>query len=295
VHRERLTTPDGDFLDLDFGPDPGPHAPAVLVLHGLEGSSARRYVRLAMSELYRSGILPIGMNFRSCSGEPNLLARFYHSGETEDLDFLLTVLGQRLDGRPIGALGYSLGGNVLLRYLGERGADLHPHVRAAAAISVPYDLTEGTRLLEERWTGRVYSRWFLRSLQAKARLKEHILTPLLDLERVLRARTLREFDEAATAPLHGFSGAAEYYRVASSGPVLDRIRVPTLLLHALDDPFLPHTSAPVETMRKSPWLTGAFHPRGGHVGFVEGPSPRQARFWAETEVARYLSEVLREG
>ena len=291
--RFRLETPDGDFLDLDQGEDPGGDSPVVLVLHGLEGSTHRGYMRMAMMELQNRGLLPIGMNFRSCSGEPNRMPRFYHSGETGDLELVLKHVAERFSGRPIGALGFSLGGNVLLRYLGERGTEVPESLRASAAISVPYDLTEGTRLLEERKMGRVYAGLFLRSLQRKAAAKRAMLRPLLDLDRIFAARTLREFDEAATAPLHGFPGAAEYYRLASSGPVLPRIRVPTLLLHALDDPFLPADAAPVAEVRRSPWLAGAFLPEGGHVGFIEGDNPSRPGFWAEREAARYLAAVLR--
>jgi len=293
VTRFRLDTPDGDFLDLDYGEDPGRGSPVVLVLHGLEGSTRRGYMRMAMLEVQKLGMFPIGMNFRSCSGEPNRMPRFYHSGETGDLALVLEHVTERFRDRSIGALGFSLGGNVLLRYLGERGAGVPESLRASAAISVPYDLTEGTRLLEERKMGRVYAGIFLRSLQRKAAAKRAMLSSLLDLDRIFAARTLREFDEAATAPLHGFPSAAEYYRVASSGPVLTEIRIPTLLLHALDDPFLPADAVPIDTVRRSPWLAGAFLPEGGHVGFIEGDSPARPGFWAEREAVRYLAAILR--
>ena len=291
---ERLTieTPDGDFLDLDLGPDPGEDAPVVVVLHGLEGSTARSYMKVAMWEITRRGMRAIGMNFRSCSGRPNRLPRFYHSGDTGDLAFLLEVLGDRFPDRRLGAMGFSLGGNVLLRYLGDVSTGAPAELRAAVAISVPFDLREGTRRLEERRMGRVYTHYFLRSLRRKALAKQEILGDVLDLERVMAARTLREFDDAATAPLHGFRDAWEYYELASSAPVLPRIRVPTLLLHALDDPFLPPEAVPVDAARESPWLLGVFPPLGGHVGFVEDGSPLHPRFWAESEGARYLSEAL---
>ncbi len=292
--RTRIETPDGDFLDLDVGPEPTTGAPVVLLLHGLEGSTERAYMRVAMVELLRHGLRPIGMNFRSCSGVPNRHARFYHSGETGDPAFVLEWIASRFPDRPVGALGFSLGGNVLLRYLGEAGAAPPPFLRGAAAISVPFDLTEGTRLLETRRMGRVYARYFLRSLQAKARAKRTLLAPRLDLDRILSARTLRAFDEAATAPLHGFGSALDYYRAASSATVLPDIRVPTLLLHALDDPFLPPEAAPIDAVRSNPWLHGVFLPEGGHVGFVESGTPRAPRFWSEREAARYLAGVLGE-
>ncbi len=291
--RERWETEDGDFLDLDFGPDPGPGAPVVVILHGLEGSTRRAYVRMAMAELLERGIRPVGMNFRSCSGEPNLTPRFYHSGETGDLAWILDRLRDRFPHRPLGALGFSLGGNVLLKYLGETGGNGSSPVVAAAAISVPFDLVAGTRALESGRMGRIYTGYFLRSLREKALAKRRLLESALDLERVLAARTLREFDDAATAPLHGFPDAWTYYREASSARYLEAIRVPTLLLQAADDPFLPEEALPLEAVRRNPRLVEGFQRRGGHVGFVETGRGRRAAFWAESEAARYLAIHLR--
>jgi uncharacterized protein len=292
IERRRLDTPDGDFLDLDFGPDPGKDTPVVLLLHGLEGSTARRYMRVAMSEISRLGMLAVGLNFRSCSGSPNRLARFYHSGDTGDVSFVLMRLREWFPGRRTGALGFSLGGNVLLRLLGESGDSTSSPLHAAAAISVPFDLREGTRMLETGRLGRVYTRYFLRSLQRKAAAKREILETVLDFPRVMAARTLRDFDDAATAPLHGFPDAWTYYRNASSGPMLPRIRVPTLLLHAFDDPFQPPSAVPHQAVLGNPWITAAFHHTGGHVGFVESGPLGRPGFWAEAEAARYLSHVL---
>jgi len=293
LERLRIETPDGDFLDLDLGPDPGAEAPFVVVLHGLEGSTSRAYVRTAMAALARAKMRPIGMNFRSCSGVPNRRARFYHSGETRDLSFVVDVLRKKFPDRTFGALGFSLGGNVLLRYLGEKGDSTPPRFLGAAVISVPYDLTAGSRMLEVGWMGKIYTRYFLRSLQEKARAKRHLLNGVVDLERILKARSLREFDEVATAPLHGFRNAGEYYREASSGPILKSIRVPTYLLHAMDDPFLPEHAVPREAVNENPWLAASFPRRGGHVGFVGGKPPWRPTFWAETEAIRYLTTILR--
>ncbi len=292
VERLRVETPDADFLDLDLGPDPGPRAPLVLVLHGLEGSTRRRYVRAAMSALTSVGMRAIGMNFRSCSGVPNRRARFYHSGETGDISLVLDLLHERYPGRPLGALGFSLGGNALLRYLGEKGDTPPPYLSGTAAISVPYDLAEGSRMLESSRMGRIYTGYFLRSLQDKARAKRELLSEVVDFEAILRARTLREFDAAATAPLHGFADAEEYYRQASAGPILPSIRVPTHLLHALDDPFLPASAVPTEAIDENSWLVGSICRRGGHVGFIERGPPWHASFWAELEAMRYLATVL---
>jgi uncharacterized protein len=292
IVRERVDTADGDFLDLDLSPDPGPDRPVVLVLHGLEGSSRRAYVRLAMREILRHGMRAVALNFRSCSGEPNRTARFYHSGETEDPGYVLELLRERFPSRPIGALGFSLGGNVLLKYLGEQGDAAGRVVSAAAAISVPFDLLAGTRAIESGVMGRIYTGYFLRSLRGKTDAKEALLAGLLDLDRVRAARTLREYDEVATAPLHGFPGAEAYYRAASSARFLREVRTPTLLLQARDDPFLPHEALPGREAALNPFLLPAFTEAGGHVGFVERSAPWRPAFWAEAEAARYLARLL---
>lgn len=289
--RERLDTPDGDFLDLDWMPEPEPGAPVALLLHGLEGSARRRYVRNLGRELHRRGVWPVGMNFRACSGTPNLLPRFYHSGETSDVRWVLEVLRARFGDRPLGAMGFSLGGNILLKLLGELGGDGHRLVDAAAAMSVPYDLDAGCRLLEEGGMGRFYSWYFLRSLRGKTRLKRELLAPVLDLDAVEAAATLRSFDDAATAPLHGFEGAEAYYRASSSAAFLPDIRVPTLLLHSLDDPFLPPGAVPRAAMEENPWLSPVLTEVGGHVGFLEG-TPWNPSFWGDEETARFLAQRL---
>ena len=293
--RERWETPDGDFLDVDLGPAPAAgDAPVVVILHGLEGSSRRGYVLHAHDRLVRRGIQAVGLNFRSCSGEPNRLPRGYHSGETGDLAFVLERLAARFPGRPLGAVGFSLGGNILLKLLGEQGAGARRWLQAAAAISVPYDLADGATCLEASLMGRFYSHYFLRSLRAKTRLKAKLLRDRIAVAAALTARTIREFDEVATAPLHGFEGAAQYYRESSCAGYLAEIRVPTLLLHALDDPFLTPAAIPFQAIAGNPALVQGFVRRGGHVGFVEGP-PTAPRFWAEEEAARFLQGALGPG
>ena len=292
--RERLETPDGDFLDLDWMPEPAPGAPLGLVLHGLEGSARRRYVRNVCREMHARGIWPVALNFRACSGVPNRRPRFYHSGETGDPAWVLELLRDRFPGRRVGALGFSLGGNVLLKLLGERGEDGPTLLDAAVAMSVPYDLDAGCGLLESGGMGDFYSWYFLRSLRGKARAKAELLRGRIDMGALESAETLRRFDEVATAPLHGFGGAEEYYRACSSDRFLARIRVPTLLLHSLDDPFLPRAAFPAAEIDANPWLVPAVTELGGHVGFLEGP-PWQPSFWGDEEGARFLAERLRDG
>jgi len=292
VTRERIETPDGDFVDVDWSPDPGSGAPIVLLLHGLEGSSRRRYVTSVVRELSLRGVRSAAMNFRGCSGEPNRSLRFYHSGETSDPAFILDLVRSRHPDRPLGAMGFSLGGNVLLKMMGERDDGGRGLLDAAAAMSVPYDLAAGCTLLEQSTMGRLYASYFLRSLRRKVVAKRDVLTGHLDVEAAIRSPTVREFDERVTAPLHGFATAAEYYARSSSVSFLSGIGVPTLLIHARDDPFLPASSIPVEAAIENPSTTLVLTERGGHVGFLEG-TPWAPRLWADARAADYLARALR--
>ncbi len=289
--RERLDTPDGDFVDLDF-PELGVSgdAPLVVLLHGLEGFARRGYALNVYRELAGRGVASVGLNFRSCSGEPNRTARFYHSGDTGDLRHVLGWLRARWPGRRLGAIGFSLGGNALLKYLGEEGE--RSAVSAAVAVSVPYDLAAGADLLERSRMGRLYARLFIKTLVQKAEAKRPLLEAAgIDMLRLRRARGFRDFDDAATAPLHGFADASDYYARSSSGHFLERIRVPTLLLQADDDPFLPPDAFPWQAIHSNPSLRAELARGGGHVGFVGG-LPWRPTFWAEREGARFLAHQL---
>jgi len=295
LKRERWDTPDGDFLDLDFGPDPKPDHPLVLILHGLEGFSRRPYVLHAMQALAEVGLASVGLNFRGCSGEPNRLPRLYHSGETEDPSFVLQRLRERWPQRPLGALGFSLGGNVLLKLLGEREDGGSGLVGAAATISVPFDLETGVRYLEGTRLGQLYTDYFLKQLKAKVQAKVDLLAPILDLPSVMETETLRAFDDLATAPLHGFKGAVEYYTRSSSNQFLPNIQLPTLLIQARNDPFLPSCAIPLEVMEENPFITPLISSGGGHVGFLRGLIPGRPRFWAEEQVSAFLRRYLSGG
>ncbi len=292
LSRERWDTPDGDFLDLDFGPDPSPESPLILILHGLEGFSRRPYVLCALGALLKAGMASVALNFRGCSGSPNLLPRLYHSGETEDPRFVLETLRDRWPGRPMGILGFSLGGNVLLKLLGEDEAGGKKLVGAGVAISVPYDLSAGVAYLESKPVGKFYTQYFLRSLKGKLRAKEKLLAPLLDLEGAMAAQTLRDFDDRATAPLHGFLDSGEYYSQASSNRFLPSVRVPTLLIHARNDPFLPPQAIPRKSIEENLALTPLISGGGGHVGFISGVLPGRPRFWAEECLATFFRDRL---
>ena len=298
-HRDRIPTPDGDFLDLDFADlgdirwhQSADDDPLVLVLHGLEGFSRRGYTSEMYRALARRGIRSVGLNFRSCSGEMNRLPRMYHSGETEDLATVLDLLRNRFPDARLGVVGFSLGGNVLLKYLGERGNGARDFVDAGVAISVPYNLAAGARALEVGM-GRFYTFIFLRMLRAKLVAKRQLIQDVIDVDAALRARTFWEFDDAVTAPLHGFKDATDYYHRSSSKRFLAEVRVPTHLIHAEDDPFLPPDEIPRVAAAENPYLTTQITAGGGHVGFITGSGPWSPRFWAEREAARHLHEHLR--
>lgn len=279
----------------------------MLVLHGLEGCAESKYALELYRQLARLRLDAVGLNFRSCSGEMNRLPRMYHSGETGDIAHVLGVLRDRFPTRPLGAVGFSLGGNVLLKYLGETGRKRRrgqpapdarpigrsadpPYLSAAVAISVPFNLSAGAVELE-RGFSKVYREYLVRRLKNKIRAKAGILDGRVSVERLLRARTFHEFDHWGTAPLHGFADAEDYYARSSSGQFLRDIGVPTLLLHSADDPFLPAWALPHAAVRRNPALEAAFANAGGHVGFVGGP-PWRPDFWGERTAAEWLAGRL---
>ncbi len=280
VSWERLELPDGDFLDLAWGPGEGP---LVLVLSGLEGSIRSPYARGILKALAEGGMQGVLMHFRGTSGEPNRLPRSYHSGETGDLAFVAGTLKKRFPQRPLGAVGYSLGGNVLLKWLGEGGGPLS----AACAVSVPFRLEAAAERLEQGFS-RLYQWGLLRGLRRSMERKFRRIPPPFPLD-LGALKTFRAFDEAITAPLHGFGGADDYYRRASCLPYLKNIRTPTLILHARDDPFLPPAAIPKEG-ELSPWVTLELARSGGHVGFVEGRL--LPRYFLERRIPSFLQERL---
>lgn len=268
--RERWDLPDGDFIDLDWLDGPA-GAPLVALFHGLEGSSDSHYARFLMAALAHRGWRGVVAHFRGCSGELNRLARAYHSGDSGEIECILDHLRAGNGGAPLYAVGVSLGGNALLKWLGERGAAARQWLGRAAAVSAPLDLPAAGATLD-RGFGRVYGARFLVTLKDKARAKlgRHPLP--YDRARLARVRTLHAFDSAVTAPLHGFRDADEYWARCASKPFLNRIALPTLVLNARNDPFMPAASLPAET-EVSAAVTLEFPAQGGHVGFVSGPPP----------------------
>ena len=290
--RERLATPDGDFLDLDWVDlhRAASREPLLIVLHGLEGSSRAKYVLGLLSAASACGWNGVAVNFRSCSGELNRLPRFYHSGDTQDLGWIVSSLSARSPRRPLALVGFSLGGNVLLKWLGECGEEVPEQVRAAVAVSVPYDLGVAAHRVDHGF-GRVYGQVFLRTLKAKALAKAARFPGLVDPRVVSRLSRFAEFDEHVTAPIHGFAGARDYWTRSSCLPWLEQIRKPTLLISAVDDPFLPDAYLPRESVARSAWLEANFTERGGHVGFVEGAWPWTASYWVDRRAVGFLQTI----
>lgn len=291
VQRERWDTPDGDFVEVARLDSPdGPRAPRLLLFHGLEGGTHSHYAKAMFREARSRRWAADLLLFRTCGSEPNRLPRSYHSGETSDPRWVIEQLIAKHPGAPIGLMGVSLGGNVLCKLLGEWGAELPPAIAGAVAVSVPFDLARASRHIG-RGFGVVYERLFLRTLIPKALQKIDRHPELSDLRRVARARTLWEFDDAFTAPLHGFRDAADYYARASSLPFLTGIRRRTLLLSAVDDPFLPReVLADVRAaVAGNSAVEVEFPDRGGHVGFTAGWNPLNPWYYAEWRAAEFLA------
>ena len=291
TRRERWDTPDDDFLDLHFR-DGHPGQPTALILHGLEGSAMSKYVMGLHGLFARLGWSSVALEFRGCGPEMNRAPRLYHSGETTDLSFVAVRLVR--DRGPLYIAGISLGGNVLAKWLGETGQEADSMVRAAAVVSAPYDLkVSGPHI--DSVVGGAYARHFLEKLIAKAIEKERQYPGIIDIERAKRCRTLYDFDECATAVLHGFSGADEYWRTQGCGQFLGGIRVPTMLLSSADDPFNPAVTLPRDLAESSPYLYPQFTDRGGHVGFIYGATPWHCGYWAEEQVVRFFEAIHNRG
>lgn len=293
-HLEQIPTADADEVTLVSAPSPAT-GPILLLLHGLEGGLRSHYAGGIWAVARRQGWQPKMLVFRTCDGRMNRARRTYHSGETSDLDFIVRRLVREDPTRPIGLAGVSLGGNVLLKWLGEQGDATPEQVRAAIAISTPYDLARSSKAINSGFS-RLYQWNFLRSLKRKAREKVSQHAGLGDATLLDSLTTMWEFDDRFTAPLHGFRDAADYYARSSSMGFLTRIRRPTLLLSAQDDPFhSPEVLRDVEAIAaNNPFVTTEFHERGGHVGFVGG-APWRPTYYVESRVASFLEGFLEIG
>lgn len=285
--RKRIDTPDGDFLDLDWSSKNGDRRLAIIT-HGLEGHSRGHYCQGMAAALQRGGWDALAWNFRGCSGEPNRNLQSYHSGATEELEIVLEHVFENSDYEEIALVGFSLGGNLMLKYLGDAGENIDPRIQAAVALSVPCDLASSAKQLEH-WQNRIYMARFMRSLREKVhekavRFPDDISTNGLD-----QMRTFAEFDNVYTGPIHGFRDADDYWAQCSCRHVLNKISIPTLLISALDDPFLTPECFPHEAAKTNPHFHLETPRHGGHLGFVE--FNEQCEYWSERRTIGFLKKL----
>jgi uncharacterized protein len=288
LERERFELPDGDFVDVDWV---GRHekGPLILILHGLEGSIQSHYATGMLQAAINEGWRGAFMHFRGCSGEPNRLPRSYHSGETGDVRYITSMLYDREPDLEMAAIGFSLGGNVLLKWMGETGK--RNPLKAAIAVSVPFELHKAASRIRHGFS-RFYQWYFIRCLRERLTHKFQGQRTPLDLSIFHHVHTMYDFDNQITAPLHGFNGVDEYYSIASSRQYLRNIQVPTLLLHAKDDPFMSEDVIPsIEEL--SPMVTLEVTEAGGHVGFVGGKYPWRPEYWLEKRSSEFFRDYLK--
>lgn len=283
LNHHELALPDGDFLELAWSSTPT--GPICLLFHGLQGSLQSHYIAHLIHALVHHNVTVCFVYFRGCGQRPNNRARSYHSGDTQDMRFLIDTVRTRYPSSPLHAVGFSIGGNALLKYLGEQAADCP--LSSAAAVSVPFDLAASADRLNQGFS-KIYQRYLLASMRRYLRRKLQLLAQAgIDLKRALKAQSFWEFDECVTAPLHGFDSAADYYARASCLSYLMNIACPTLIIHALDDPFVhPHTVP--SPMQLSTAIDFELHHHGGHVGFLAQPF----RYYLDTRLATYFSHSM---
>ena len=282
-------------VDLHRLPSTQQDAPRLLILHGLEGTVRSHYAQGLLAEAARRGWAADLLIFRSCGDELNLTRRFYHSGETADVALVIDHILSESPTQPLVAAGVSLGGNVLLKYLGERNTSVSPQLKAAVGISVPYDLARSSRHID-RGFAKVYQRHFIRSLKRKTIAKLERFPDLVNREDLSRIRTMYEFDETLTSALHGFFGADDYYTRSSSLGWLNKISIPTLLFNAVDDPFMPpEVLTDVRAVAAgNPVLEVDFPRHGGHAGFIAGSNPLRPFYYAEWRACEFLATKLQQ-
>ena len=281
VLAERLELPDGDFLDLDWVK--AGHRRLAVISHGLEGSSKNRDIRGLSAALNKAGWDTLAWNFRGCSGELNRCLRFYHSGETSDLSTVVNHAARSYS--RLALVGFSLGGNMILKYLGE--GNVHPFVHAGVAISAPVDLASSARALDRRPGNQIYLRRFMKSLAAKVEAKAKRFPTEIDATGVRDVRSFSIFDDRYTARIHGFRDAEDYWSQSSAIGYLNRISIPTLLLNAKDDPFLSLESFPYKEGRQNPCLSLETPNSGGHLGFLDAQG-----FWIERRIPEFLNQFV---
>jgi uncharacterized protein len=285
LQRERIELPDGDFIDLDWAKNDS--GPIILILHGLEGSSQSPYAQGMLHEFLKHGWRGAVMHFRSCSGEMNRLPRSYHSGETQDLAYVIEYIKKREPGIAMGVIGFSLGGNVLLKWLGETG--YANTLAAAVAVSVPFELHKSAQRLRKGFS-RVYEWHLLKSLSRKM-MKKAWAMEIEQLKLPQYFHSIEDFDDKVTAPLHGFHDAQDYYQRSSSRYYMHNIQIPTLILQAEDDPFMTPDVIP-KTQELSSAVRLEVCGKGGHVGFIAGNLPGLAQYWLDYRIPLFLKDFI---
>lgn len=287
--RVRITTWDNDFVDLDFsfvGSDT-----LILLIHGLEGSSESKYMVSASNELNTVGFDTVCFNLRGCSGEDNLLLPTYHSGKTEDVDHVVRYLLHNYTYKKLIIVGYSLGGNLTLKYMGEYANSMPAKVKMGIAVSVPVDLASSSREMSTL-KNKLYMEEFLKTLRLKVLEKAHKFPEyIIDKNALFKAKDFKDFDTIYTAPVFGFKSPEDYWEKASSKPYLSKIEKPTLLLTSLDDPFLSKECYPYEEADKSEYFFLEASRYGGHVGYISSFKQRDNR-WLEQRIVRFILENL---
>lgn len=287
IERERMELPDGDFIDLDWvGKQKA--GPLVLILHGFEGSIESHYAKGMLQAFAQQGWRGVFMHFRGCSGEPNRLPRGYHSGETLDVAYVVEVICKREPGIRIAAIGYSLGGNILLKWLGE--TNQHNPLKAAIAVSVPFELHKAADRIQQGFS-RIYQWYLLRCVRERLLQKFQQVAVPIDTSGLSTVQNIRDFDNQYTVPLHGFSSVDEYYTTSSSRQYLRSIRIPTLLVHSKDDPFMTEDVIP-SSEELSAYVKLEITESGGHVGFVAGNVPWRPHYWLEERAPEFFREYL---
>lgn len=288
--RERLELEDGDFMDLDITSVKSDTV--IIALHGLEGSSESTYILALSKVLNKADVDVVAVNLRGCSGEHNRVLASYHSGKTEDLGAIINHIDKKYDYKNIILVGYSLGGNITLKYLGEQGANLHPKINCAIAVSVPCDLTGSSNALMQKGN-MAYMHRFLKSLKEKAaHKKEQFPKEDLDIEGLLAAKNFKDFDNLFTAPVNGFKDAQDYWTQNSSKPFLHAIKIPTLMVSALDDTFLSDECFPYEESKDHQHLFLETPKSGGHVGFNSTFYGKNGH-WLEKRIFGFLNDHLK--
>lgn len=283
--RERITTPDDDFLDLDWSVVGGNSL--VIISHGLEGDSSRAYMTGMAKAFNKVGLDALAWNYRGCSGEINRQRRFYHSGATDDLEHVVNHCLTKVKYKKIFFVGFSLGGNLTLKYLGEKGNMLDPYIKKAVVFSVPLNLHSCSLKLEEK-SNYFYAKRFLNNLIKKVKEKAKLRDDL-DINGIHQIKTLMVFDDQFTAPIHGFDNAIDYYQKCSAINFLDKITLPSLIINAKNDPFLSNDCYPVEKLKQHPNVFFEMPGQGGHVGFAQSDA---TAYWSETRAVQFILKKI---